>query len=175
MSSKSNSGFVKVKDRIPYYGKGIEDLIGATRKILSDPVNKYTQKIILEVGVPYIYMEKMVPEGEVPDIPHLSIHDIIRNHKIEECAANINGPLRQLWDMFDIIRQEELEVNAIAIGDKDIFQKWLGVRVPNRNINVLGIPLYIDGEIPGTTVIVCGAPSRTSDIEDIELSVKVII
>lgn len=175
MSSKSNNGFVKVKDRIPYYGKGLDDLTGATRKILSDPSNKYTQKVILEVGVPYIYIEKMVPEGEVPDLPKLSIHDIIRNHKIEECTPNINDPLNQLWDMFDVVRQEELEVNAIAVGNKDIFQKWLGIRIPNRNMNVLGIPLYIDGELPEATLFACGASSRVSDIEDIELSVKVVI
>ncbi len=175
MSSKSNNGFVKIKDRIPYYGKGVDDLVGATKKILSDPSNKYTQKITLEVGVPYIYIEKMVPEGEVPDLPKLSIHDIIRNHKIEECPPNINGPFRQLWDMFDIIRQEELEVNAIAIGSKELFQKWLGARLPNRDINILGIPIYIDGEIPETSLIVCGASSRVSDIEDIEFSVRVAI
>lgn len=174
MSSRSNNGFVKVKDRIPYHGKGTEDLIGATNKILSDPSNKYTQKVILEVGVPYIYIEKLVPEGEVPDIPHLSIHDIIRNHKIEEHSSN-SPPFTQLWDVFSIIRQEELEVNAIAIGDKEAFQKWLGIRLPNRNMNVLGTPIFIDGKLPSYTLIVCGALAKNSDIEDIEFSVKIII
>lgn len=174
MSSKSENGFVRIKDRVPYHGKGVDELIGAIRRLFADPANKYAQKIVFEVGVPHIYIEKMVPEGEMPDIPELSIHDIIRNTSMEEFDSDGEQltPMQQLWGMFEMIQDKGLQAAFVVAGNKTKFQKWLGVRISHTKPAVLGTPFQVLGDLPEDVFIICAARSRVADVEDIQYSVK---
>lgn len=174
MSTKSEEGFVRVKELVPYQGKGPDELVGALRRLLADPTNKYTQKIVLEVGSPHIYVEKLVKEGETTT-PQLSLFDVIRNVEMEEYDSEANSdrnPLQQLWEMFAVVAKEELEVTAVVVGSKSKFQKWLGVRIVSSNPKVLGTPLHVYGDIPEDVFILCGATERIAEPYEIKFCVK---
>lgn len=168
MSNKSS--YVKVKDRIPYRGKGVDELTLAIRKILSD--HPYTQKIVMEVGTPHIYIEEMIPEDQASNLPpKLNLHDVIRTNRMEEYEAfDGKNPFQQLWDIFAMLHDEGFEACAIAAGNKAAFQKWLGVRIGTGK--VLETPFHIVAELPPDVFVVCGASSSTGEFEDIKFSVK---
>lgn len=172
MPIRSEPGYVRLKDKIPYHGKGIDELVGALRRVLTD--NKYTQKIVLEVGVPHIYIEKLVPESEAQgEVVKLSLYDVIRNRKLEEYVAEKDiSPAHQLWEIFDIVQKEGFEVCNIVAGNKQKFQKWLGVRIPQTDMRVFGTPFEVNGDIPDDVFIVCGAPIRDAEPDDVAFCVK---
>lgn len=172
MSTKSDPGFVRTKDRIPYHGKGVDELIASLRRILSD--NKYTQKIICEVGTPYIYIEKLVPEGEAQDLPpQISIHDVLRTNEMEEYDGEEGRtPVQQLWDMFSMINDKGLQAAVVVAGNKVKFQKWLGIRLHHSRPTVFDTPFQVLGELPEDVFVICGAASRIADYDDIKYSVK---
>lgn len=175
MPSKSDPDWRRVKDRVPYHGKGVSDLIAALQRILLLPENKYAQKIVLETGTNEIYLEKMVPARDESgtELPRVSLHDVIRVNKMVEYDMEPDlTSAQQLWEMFAMVQHEGFEVCAIAAGDKAKFQKWLGVRIPQTDLRVFGTPFIIVGELPGDAFIVCGAPTRTAEHEDIRFSVK---
>lgn len=174
MPSKSDPDWVRSKERIPYHGKGVKDLVGALQQVLSEPANKYAQKIILEVGTPYIYLEKLVPAAEAgPEITPITLHDAIRTNKMDEYEADEDlTATQQLWEIFNLVHQEGLEVCAVAAGDKLAFQKWLGVRIPQSNMSVFGTPFFVLGELPADAFVVCGASTKIADNEDIKYSMK---
>lgn len=170
-SSDKPSNYVRVKDKIPYAGKGIDALLGFLRRVLSD--NKYAQKIVLEVGVPYIYLEKLVSAEEAAEAPQVSFHDAVRSHHMEEYKPEGKpDPMHQLFEMFSIVHAEGLEVGFILVGNKHSFQEWLKVRIPVTKMAVFGVPLYVVSEIPGDTFLVCGTPERQAEVDDIQFSVK---
>lgn len=172
MSNKFDN-FVKIKDKIPYSGKGIEELAGSVKRILSAPENKYTQKIVLEVGVPYIYLERMVSADEAGNLPITTIRDMIRIKPLEEFESDKQlDPLVQIWEMFSIIQKEGLEVGFLAIGNKFIFQKWLNIRIPNSDMRFLGIPIQVVEGVPDDAFVVCGTPARDAEPEDICFCIK---
>jgi len=172
MSSKFDD-FVRVKDRFPYHGKGIEELIQSLKRLLSLPENKYTQKVILEVGTPYIYFEKLVPPDEAGKVPKTQIKDSIRNTSMEEYEpSEEETPVAQLYSMFNIVKKEGLEVGFIGIGNKQTFQKWLGVRIPTTNMQLFGVPLEVIDDMPDHVFIVCGTETRVAEAEDIKYSIK---
>lgn len=175
MQSKSEPGYLRVKNQIPYHGKGVDELIGALRRILAE--NKFTQKIVLEVGKPHIYIEKLVPEGTAEageqESVSLSIHDVIRNRELEEYESDGTlKPHEQLWEIFDMIHKDGFEVCNIVAGNKTAFQKWLGFRIPQVGMRVFGIPFEVVGDLPPDVFIVCGAKSRTADPDEITYCVK---
>lgn len=173
MPSKSEAGYVRVKERIPYFGKGVDELVLMVRKTLAE--NKNTQKVTLEVGVPYIAIEKLVPQDEHKEqaTKPLSIHDTVRNKPMEDYEADAKMvPLQQLFEMFQIVQREGFEVCHILVGDKLKFQKWLGVRIPQTNLSILGTPLTITGDIPDDVFVICGAPTRDAEADEILYSVK---
>lgn len=177
MSNKSeqDQGLIKIKEHIPYFGKGIDELIAALRKVFAD--NKYPQKIILEAGVKHIYLEKLVPPSEAKDNEtvgsvHQTIHDRIRNAKLEEYEYIELAPIQQLAEIFTMIQSEGLEVCHVAVGDKATFQKWLGIRIPQTNLSLFGTPITVTGEIPNDVFVICGGPTRTSDPYEIRYAVK---
>jgi hypothetical protein len=177
MSNRSEQeGLIRVKEHVPYYGKGIDELIAAVRTIFSD--NKRPQKLVLEAGVRHIYLEKLVPPDEAKDSEavsptHQSIHDAIRNAKLEEYEVRDGmTPFQQLFEMFAMVQNEGLEVCHLVVGDKAKFQKWLGLRIPQNNLNLLGTPITITGEIPDDVFVVCGGPTKTADPYEITYTVK---
>lgn len=178
MSSKSDEGqgLVRIREHVPYFGKGVDELIAAIRKIFAD--NRYPQKIVLEAGIKHIYLEKLVSpqeakENESVGPVHQTVHDGIRNSKLEEYDPDSNlTPFQQLFEMFSMVQAEGLEVCHIAIGDKSKFQKWLGVRIPQINLNLLGTQLTVSGEFPDDVFVVCGGPTRSSDPHEIRYAVK---
>ncbi len=174
MSNKSEApGFVRIKDRIPYHGKGVDELIMSLRRVLTE--NKYAQKVVVEVGVPHIYLEKLVPESEAQEMEtvKLNIHDVIRNRKLEEYEGDDSlRPYEQLWEMFGMIHKDGYEVCNIVAGNKSAFQKWLGVRIPQTDMRVFGVAFEVVGDIPSDVFIVCGARARTADPDEITYCVK---
>lgn len=178
MSNKSEQdlGLVRLREHMPYFGKGVDELIAVIRKIFTD--NKYPQKIVLEAGVKHIYIEKLVSaseakESETINPVHQTVHDGIRNAKLEEYEADSEvGPFQQLFEMFGMVQGEGLEVCHLAIGNKTKFQKWLGVRISQTNMNLLGTPVVVTGEVPDDVFIVCGGPTKSSDPYEIRYAVK---
>lgn len=176
MSIKSDHGFVRVRDHVPYFGKGIDELIAALRKIFSD--NERPQKIVLEAGVKHIYLEKLVSPEEAKERESIApvtanVHDAIRNTRIEEYeSVDILPPFQQLFEMFGMVQAEGLEVCHIVVGDKGRFQKWLGVRIPQNNLSLLGTPITITGEVPDDVFVICGGPSKVADPHEIQYAVK---
>lgn len=173
MPPRSESGFVRLKDKIPYHGKGVDELMGALRRVLTE--NKYTQKIVLEVGVPHIYIEKLVPEAEAQtqETVKVSLHDVIRNRSLEEYVPEEDvAPFQQLWEVFAMIQKDGFEVCNIVAGSRQKFQKWLSVRIPQTDMRVFGIPFEVLGELPDDVYIVCGAKDRTGEPDDIQFCVK---
>ena len=146
------------------------------RKIFND--NKYTQKLVLEVGVPHIYLEKLVPEAEATKEAPITFHDAIRSKPMEEYSSDKEEEqtgVQTLWDMFKLVSAEGYEVSHVAIGDKRQFQQWLDIRIPVTNLMFFGTPIEIVPEIPSDVVLVCGASTRDAEPADIQFSVKVSI
>ncbi len=178
MSNKSEKdfGLVRVKEHMPYFGKGVDELIAALRKIFSE--NKHPQKIVLEAGVRHIYVEKLVSpedaqENESINPVYQTIHDRIRNVKLEEYDGDTSlSPFVQLFEMFSMVQGEGLEVCHIAVGNKSTFQKWLGIRIPQNNMNLLGTQIVVTGEVPDDVFVVCGGPTKSSDPYEIRYAVK---
>lgn len=178
MSNRSDQdmGLVRIREHVPYFGKGVDELIAVVRKIFAD--NKYPQKIVLEAGVKHIYLEKLVSpsdakENETINPIHRSIHDSIRSAKLEEYEVTKDiTPFQQLFEMFGMVQGEGLEICHIAIGDKSKFQKWLGVRIPQNNMNLLGTPITVTGEFPDDVFVVCGGPTKNSDPYEVRYAVK---
>lgn len=172
MPIRSEPGYVRLKEKIPYHGRGIDELVGALRRVLTE--NKYAQKVVLEVGVPHIYIEKLVPESDAQgEVVRLSLYDVIRNRQLEEYIPDgALSPAHQLWEIFDLVQKEGFEVSNIVAGSKQKFQKWLGVRIPQSEMKVFGTPFETNGDIPDDVFIVCGAPTRLAEPDDIAFCVK---
>ncbi len=178
MSSRSDQdmGLIRIREHVPYFGKGVDELIAVVRKIFAD--NKYPQKIVLEAGVKHIYLEKLVSpteakENETINPVHQTIHDGIRKAKLEEYEITKDiTPFQQLFEMFGMVQGEGLEICHIAVGDKSKFQKWLGVRIPQNNMNLLGTPITVTGEFPDDVFVVCGGPTKNSDPYEVRYAVK---
>jgi hypothetical protein len=169
-SEKTHPGFVRVKEQIPYSGKGIDELLGFLRKVLTD--NKFTQKMIVEVGVPYLRLEKLVSAVDGA-ATKLSFHDAARTKPMEEYhAESKTSPLHQLFEMFSIVHAEGLEVGMVLVGDKHVFQDWLKVRIPVTRMSIFGVPLHQLSEIPPDVFLVCGTSEREAESDDIQFSVK---
>lgn len=177
MSTKSDHGLVKIREHLPYNGKGVDELIAAVRKIFVD--NEYPQKIVLEAGAHHIYLEKLVPPQDAKEsessglLLTTNVHDAIRNARLEEYDGDdISSPFHQLFEMYGMVQAEGLEVCHLVVGNKSKFQKWLGLRIPQTNMNLLGTSITITGEIPEDVFVVCGGPSKTSDHYEIQYTVK---
>lgn len=176
LNKSEKDGLVLIKEHVPYHGKGIDELIVALRKIFSE--NKYPQKLTLEAGVRYIYLEKLVPpddakENETINPTSQSSHDAIRNARLEEYETREGvTPFQQLFEMFTMIQNEGLEVCHFVVGNKARFQKWLGLRIPQNNLNLFGTPITVTGEIPEDVFVVCGGPTKISDTYEITYTVK---
>lgn len=170
MSNSSNPvGWALVKDRIAYTGKGQEALLLALRKVLAD--NPYTQSFMCRVGKPYIDIEKLVKPDDVPE--PVSFHECLRNRKMEEYAVDKEkSPYIALWEMFEIIHAEGLEVSHIAVGNKDDFQKWVGVRIKRNQMQLFGVPIVHVGDLPQDIFVLCGSQTKEATPEEIEFSVK---
>ena len=177
MSSKFNHpGYALIKERVPYTGKGVEELLSFLRKTMTDPKNKYIVRILCEAGAGEIYLEKLVPESEAGDLPTLSLHEIIRIQKMEEYEPEKEqAGINHLWDVFSILHKEGYEVCYLVIGSKAYFQKWLGVRIPVTDMTFFETPLSVIPEIPEDVVIVCGADKKTASPDEIKLSIKMTI
>lgn len=172
MSNKSD-GFVKVKDKIPYHGKGVDELVMSLKRVLNMPENKYTQKIVLEVGVPHIYIEKLVSQDEAGNLPVVSLKDVIRTRPIEEYEPESKmNAFEHFMEMFNIVQKEGLEVGFIAVGNKTSFQKWLGVRIPTTDMRLFGIQVSVVEDLPDDVFVLCGTRTRMADPDDVEYSLK---
>ena len=171
-----SSNLILVKDRVPRSGKGVDSLLNQLGQYMRIPLNKYVQKIIVDVSRPYLYFEKLVRKEEVPPETDLSFHDAIRIVPMEEVVFD-NGvditPLQYIDQMFRIITNHGYETGHILIGKKSGIFKWLDL--PRSHERLFGTPLHKIAEIPDDVIIACAAKTRECDPEDIQLSVKVSI
>lgn len=164
---------VLVKDKVPYFGKGVEELLASLKRVLALPENKYTQKIVLEVGASHIYLEKLLTAEEAGKQAIFTVKDMIRSNPMDEFESeSANSPWTQLWEMFAQIHKEGLEVGFIAIGNKLKFQKWLGVTIPVTDLRLWGIPITMVEDLPEDAFVVCGTTQKIADPEDIRFSIK---
>jgi len=164
----TNSELVLVREKIPYSGKGSESLLTLLRQVLKD--NPYTQEFTCRIGYP-IEIVKLVPPDQVPE--RQSLHDVIRSHRMEEYLVEKDKtPFQVLWEMFGLVRDEGLEVGFLVIGDKFLFQKWLGIRIAQNRMSFYGTPIVLLSDIPTDVFLVAGTETREAEEEDIIFSVK---
>lgn len=153
------SEYIRVKEKTPFLGKGVDDVIAAVRSILT--LNKYVQKLILEIGKPILF-ERMVPKDEAPEDIDISLHDQIRakpmaEYTFDEANKNLSA-FQHLWDMNALILGEGLRLSHIAVGDKFDFQRWLKVSIPITQMSFFGlIPIVPMPELEHDVFILCGS------------------
>lgn len=166
--STNSEGMVLVREKIPYSGKGPEALLGMIRRVLAE--NPYTQEFTCRVGQP-IEIAKLVPPDQVP--VKVNLHDALRTKKMEEHPFEQGKtPFQRLWDMFELVYAEGLQVCTIAVGDKFAFQKWLGVRIPQNRMSFYGTPIVHLAELPDDVFILAGAEQGDAEVSDIKYSIK---
>jgi hypothetical protein len=164
----TNSELVLVREKIPYSGKGIDPLLTLLRQVLND--NPYTQEFTCRIGHP-IEIAKLVPPDQAPE--RQSLHDVIRGNRMEEYTIEKDkSPFQVLWDMFGLVHDEGLEVGFLVVGDKFLFQKWLGIRIAQNRMNFYGTPVMPLSDIPLDVFLVVGAEKKQAEVEDIKFSVK---
>jgi hypothetical protein len=167
------AGYRLVKERVPYEGKGIDNLL-ATLKVLL-VANPYTHKLTVEVGTKEIRLQKFVPEeghsGE------LTWHEAVRSVPMYEYAPDREGmlPLHQYWAAILRLQMEGFELGRVMVGDKAKFQKWLGLIIPTVKPTVLGVPMEVDTALPEDVFILCGVLDFDCEPVDVECSVKGVI
>lgn len=164
----SSSDLVPVREKIPYTGKGLESLLGMLRRILTD--NPYTQEIFCRIGQP-IEIVKLVPADSVQ--PKISLHDAVRGKRMEEYVPEEKTtPWKTLWGMFSAIAEEGLQVSHVAVGDKYVFQKWLGVRIPQNKMSFYGTQIVLMPELPPDVFLVIGGDDRNGEPESVQMALK---
>lgn len=166
--SNNSEGLVLVREKIPYTGKGVENLVTMVRKILED--NPYTQELILRVGKP-IEIARLVKSDEVPE--PVTVHDTVRTRQMEEYDSTDSSAEVAIMGMFNILDKESLFPTCFLIGVQSRLYKWLDI--PRRSTMVCGVELSKSDQIPDDVVILCGSPVKGGQPEDIELSVKTTI
>jgi hypothetical protein len=172
MSTRSESGLVRIRHRLPYTGKGF-DMLGETVKAIGK-AHPYAQKIgPLEAGKGYIQIEELVPEQEVEGRLPLSVHDAARKTRMEEfdLDPSKNG-FQSLFEMFNILQEEGLFPGYVMVGNKANFQKWLGVRISVTKLFLFGIPVVMQEEIPDDVFLLCGTDQKDPEPDDIKFSLK---
>lgn len=168
--ARALDGFTLVKEKIPYSAKGIDNLLIALKRILTD--NPATQKVVMEVDAGYILIEKLVSKDSAPSI--VTWHDAVRQVRMEEYVPSADQlrPMSQLWEAISMLNAEGFDLGQVVVGDKVYFQKWLGVRIPVTKPSVFGTPLSVAPEIPQDVYVLCGSFSRECEPIDVEFSVK---
>ena len=159
---------VRVREKIPYSGKGIDPLLSMLRKVLN--ANPYTQEFLCRIGQP-IEITKLVPQDEAPE--RLDLHAAVRAKRMEEFTVEKDKtPYQVLWAMYGVVSEEGLAVSHIMVGDKFSFQTWLGIRIPQNRMNFFGVPIVQVSELPGDVFVLVGSEKREAEPEDVMFSVK---
>ncbi len=167
---KHYPGYSRVKEPIPYSGKGPDAVAEAVGRVLRE--NPTAQKLTIEAVERVILLEKLLPEAEAKDLL-ISWHDIVRQRPMDEYPLEGEASVFvHLAAMVDILSRSGLEPAQILVGDRNIFQKWLGLRISPIHPSVFGIPLTVIQELPSDIFVLCGARSREADAADIEYSLK---
>jgi hypothetical protein len=167
----SHSSKIIVKERIPFSGKGVDDVVAAVRHILS--TNKNARKLTLEAGKPFL-LEKLVSEEEADvNREKKSLYDIVRNlPMVEHQLDEEKTPLQNLWDIVSILHGEMLDPVCLLIGDKFRFQRWMKVQIPVTRMSFFGITIKQLPELESDVFIFCGSENQEDGLEGIQLSVK---
>lgn len=166
-SESTKSELVRIRRLVPMTGKGVDNAVALIRKILES--DRYTQKLVLEVGKPVLVETLVTKERAAEEI--ISFHDAVRNHPMVEYVPEGEvTPWRQLFEMFGHISEEKLEVSHVLVGDVARFSKW--IKSPVRLEWVFGVPRVNVKEVPSDVFLVCGSSVRDTDATGIEMSVK---
>lgn len=173
MSRNSDKpGWVRVKDSIPFLGKGVDDIVTAIRAVLKE--NPYTQKLTLEIGKPILF-EKMVPKDKAPDQATVSVYDQIKAKPMTEYVIEEESRSRpafaHLWEMSQIIHNEGLSLSHLLLGNRFLFQQWLRVQIPITNLAFFGVPVQVDTAIEEDVFVLCGS----DDEGELQFSLKAVI
>jgi hypothetical protein len=159
-------GYVLVKEQIPFYQKGMDNLLAYLGTVLKKEEYKYTQKISVEAGLPYIKVERFVSDqsNEIP--APLELHELIRHKIMEEFAEKKASPSEELKEMFDYIARQDMYGLYIFAENTMEFLKWIGI--PLKRTQVFGAELISVPKLPEKVFLVCGASSRNAEPEDVE-------
>lgn len=172
MSTKSEGNLVRIRHRLPYAGKGFE-MLGETIKAIGRS-HPYTQKIgPLEPGLGYIQIEELVPEQEAEGRLPQSVHDVARKMRMEEFTVDPSkNSFQNLFEMFNVVQEEGFYPGYLVVGDKAVFQKWLGIRISVNRLVLFGVPVVLQPEVPSDVFLLCGVGSRDPESDDIKFSLK---
>jgi hypothetical protein len=167
---KHYPGYSRIKEQIPYTGKGPDAVAAAVEKVLRE--NPTAQKLTVEAVERVILLEKLLPEAEAKDLL-ISWHDVVRQRPMDEYPVDRKlSPHVHLANMIDILARSGLEPAQVLVGDRNLFQDWLGVRVSPIHPSVFGTPLTVVSQLPTDIFVICGAHAREADPSEIEYSVK---
>ncbi len=175
MSIKSNKSLVRIRHRFPYSGKGFE-MLGETIKTIGK-MHPYTQKIgPLEIGKSFIPIEELVPEGLVQDNLPRTAYEVARMTKMNEFVIdNSTEGFLRLFEMFNVIKEEDLFPGYFIVGNRARFQKWLNIQVVDSRFSVFGVPVITEPDIPQDVFLFCGTDIKDPEPENIKLSLKVAL
>lgn len=137
-----------------------------------------TLKVVFDRSKPFLLLHRVAtPEEEALTIEQ-ALHDTIRVHPMEEYSpeGEDKPAHQQLFEMFDLIGSESLEVSHVLVGNRQRFEKWLRTKFPRtKPASILGIQIVFTSFIEQDTFILCGAPTRDALPGEIRFSVKGVI
>jgi hypothetical protein len=173
----SRNDLIRIKDKVPRNGKGVDNLLSQLAQYMRLPENKYIQKVIIDAERPYLYFEKLVQKEDAPPEAGVTFHDAIRKSPMTEIEVDpviaATSPLKYVDEMFRAIAKEGYETSHILIGSKSLLFKWIDL--PKNSDRLFGTPLHKVSDIPNDVVIACASETRVGDPDDIEFSIKVSI
>src|SRR3954469_18743412 len=104
------TNYVRIKDRVPRAGKGVDALLLQLGAFLKKEENKYTQMIVIDATKPYLYFEKMVPPDQAPAEAEVTWHDAIRQVPMQELSpTSTQTAAEYLMHVFGVVNKNDLE------------------------------------------------------------------
>jgi len=169
---KTVPGYTKVKERIPYEGKGATAFLAVVQEILSK--SPYLRRIAYDKDDGYIFVEKLVKDEEVITAP-VTPNDVVRDREMTELEVTKGVSAHTvIFDAFLEVAKEGLEVSHVFVGDITKLLSWAAV--PKKlGLRLFGVPVAVMSELPEDVFLICGSARREAEVEDIEFSVKVVI
>lgn len=162
-------GKVRVTDRIPYTGAGVDSLTAQIGAILK--VEKDAQRIILDVTKDYIHVEKLAKITVDKDEFQERLDTLIRSVQMRESVPEKPMPrFEYVHHLFRQVTDEGLEVALILVGNLTTLEKWIPMSA--KSPRLFGVRVARVKNVPAELILVCGAEWHEAEIEDIRFTVK---
>lgn len=137
-----------------------------------------TLRLVYDRSKPFILLHRSATTEEEALTVEQTLHDTVRVQPMEEYTVEgePKPPHQQLFEMFDLIASESLEVSHLLVGNRPRFEKWLGTKFPRtKPASVLGVPIVFSSKLEQDTFMLCGAPTREALPREVRFSVKGVI